>query len=182
MSFRRATRLRYDYRALFGGVYVTHVDESGVGVVSRLEMVSSPLGQLLTQQNSGGFILPPTFRQKTWGVTQKFGGSDPTVPGNQRLSGNSPIDVCTDEMMNTGFAPNQVTPHNNGVGASIIQHSSKGAVVLVGGAGAPPFTPKYLFIALSDVGAVDVFDLDTRTKVTTISIPGVTALSNYWKQ
>lgn len=180
--FRRATRVRLDYESQLGGVYVTHVDDSGVGVVSRLELTSSPQGQQPTQQNSGGFILPPTFRQKTWSVTQRFGGSDPTVPGNQRLSGNSPIDVCTDEMFNAGAGPNQITAYNNNLGISILQHSSKGAIVSVNPNAFIPFTAKYLFVALGDVGAVDVFDLQTRVRVRSIPIPGVTSLTNYWKQ
>jgi hypothetical protein len=181
-TFRRATRIRLDYNSQLGGVFVTHTDESGVGVVSRLELTSSPFGQQPTQQNSGGFILPPTFRQKTWSVTQAFGGSNPTVPGNQRLSGNSPVDACTDEIFNAGAGVNQITPYNNNLGVSIIQHSSKGALINLNNAIAPPFTPKYLFVALGDVGVVDVFDLDTRVKIRTIPIPGVTSLTGYWKQ
>ncbi|MGA0867545.1 MAG: Ig-like domain-containing protein [Planctomycetota bacterium] len=183
-TFRRATRVRLDYNSGLGGVFVTHTDESGVGQVSRVELTSSPTGQQPTQQNSGGFILPPTFRQKTWSITQRFGGSDPNVPGNQRLSGNSPIDVCTDEMFNGGAGTNQVTPYNNNLGVSIIQHSAKGALVVGGNVatGTAPFNPKYLFVALGDVGSVDVFDLATRVKVRTIPIPGVTSLTGYWKQ
>ncbi|MBK8977941.1 MAG: hypothetical protein IPM29_18700 [Planctomycetes bacterium] len=181
--FRRGTRVRLDYQAGLSGFWITHVDEAGVGVVSRVDLTATPRGPLPTQQNSGGFILPPTFRQKEWSVVSTIGGSDPTVPGNQRLSGNSPVDVCVDEMFNNGWFINQNTTFNNLIGRSILGHSSKGAV-LIDANGNPvlPMTARFLFVALSDVGAVDVFDLVTRGKVTTISIPGVASLSGYWKQ
>lgn len=38
-----------------------------------MELTASPQGQLPTQQSGGGFILPPTFRQKVWGVATSFG-------------------------------------------------------------------------------------------------------------
>src|SRR5690606_35643854 len=120
--------------------------------------------------------------QKQWTVTQKFGGSDPTVPGNQRLSGNSPIDVATDEMQNNGYLPNQLTFYNGTLGISIIQHSSKGVSLAGAGGGVMAYVPKFLFIAMKDTGTIDVFDLVTRAKVTTLSVPGVTSLSGYWKQ
>ena len=181
--FRRATRIKLDYFSPQSGTYITHVDEAGVGVVSRVELTSSPQGALPTQQNVGGFILPPTFRQKEWTVTQRFGGSDPNVPGNQRLTGNSPIDVCTDEIWNNGALPNQTTTFSGTLGQSILQHSSKGALVInANGAAIPPFIPRYLFVAMGDVAAVDIFDLATRSRVRTLSIPGVKSLSGYWKQ
>ncbi|MFO1052354.1 MAG: Ig-like domain-containing protein [Planctomycetota bacterium] len=181
--FRRATRIKLDYNSNLSGVYITHVDTSGVGVVSRMEMTASPNGPLPTQQNVGGFILPPTFRQKVWTVTQRFGGSDPTVPGNQRLTGNSPIDVCIDEIFNSGALPNQTTNFSGTLGQSIIQHSSKGAFVInANGAAINPIVPRYMFVALGDVAAIDVFDLATRARVRTLSVPGVKSLSGYWKQ
>ncbi|MCC6781680.1 MAG: Ig-like domain-containing protein [Planctomycetes bacterium] len=181
--FRRATRVKLDYFSAQTGVYVAHVDDAGVGVVSRMELTASPRGPLPTQQNNGGFILPPTFRQKVWTITQRFGGSDPTVPGNQRLTGNSPIDVSTDEIFNSGALPNQTTNFSGTLGQSFLGHSSKGALVITpNGTAALPFQPRYLFVALGDVAAVDVFDLATRARVRTLSIPGVKSLSGYWKQ
>lgn len=183
VTFPRARRLRLNYLAQQGGVYIAHNDNLGVGVISSLELTSGPQGPLPVQQNAGGFILPPTFRQKIWTVTQTFGGSDPSVPNNQRLSGNSPIDVTTDEILNFGANLNQTTNFNNQVGRSIIGHSSKGhSLVDMNGNNIIPYQPRFLFVALSDVGAVDIFDLDTRVRVATIDIPGVSTLSGYWKQ
>ncbi|MEO0481004.1 MAG: hypothetical protein AAF196_16155 [Planctomycetota bacterium] len=183
VTFPQARRLRLNYLAAQGGVYVAHVDDLGVGVVSSLELTSSPQGPQPTQQNSGGFVLPPTFRQKVWTVEQTFGGSDPSVPNNQRLTGNSPVDMTTDEVLNFGGNTNQITNFNPGVGQSIIGHSSKGHSLLNAmGANVTPFQPRFLFVALSDVGAVDVFDLDTRVRVASIDVPGVSTLSGYWKQ
>ncbi|MGE0144904.1 MAG: hypothetical protein AB7I19_16405, partial [Planctomycetota bacterium] len=181
--FRRATRIRLDYTSNLSGVYITHVDEAGVGVVSRMELTATPRGILPTQQNVGGFILPPTFRQKVWSVTQRFGGSDPAVPGNQRLSGNSPIDVTTDEMFNNAGLASQTTTFAGNLSQSIIQHSAKSALfVNANGQAVLPYVPRYLFVALGDVAAIDIFDLATRTRVRTLSVPGVRSLTGYFKQ
>ena len=184
LIFSRARGLQLDYTSNLGGIFVSHVDESGVGKVSRLELTASPTGQQPTNQLSSGFILPPTFRQKQWTVTGSFGGSDPNLPLNQRLSGNSPIDVAFDEMLNGGALPNQLTPFNGGVGQSFILHSSKGAALLPILAFIPSaaYIPRYIFIALSDTGKIDVFDLNTEAKITSIDVPGVTMLASYWRQ
>ena len=52
-------------------------------------MTVSPGPQPLNQ-NSAGFLLPPTFRQKEWGVQQTFGGFSPTNPNRDLLSGRAP--------------------------------------------------------------------------------------------
>jgi DNA-binding beta-propeller fold protein YncE len=182
LQFRRARRIKLDYVAPQGGFYVAHTDDSGVGMVSGVELTSTPVGPQATQQNSGGFVLPPTFRQKTWSVTRAFGGSDPSVPGNQRLSGNSPSDICVDEMLNSGGFPNQTTPNAGTRGTSIIGHSSKGAILNSGGGVVNPYTPRFLFVAVSDVGRIDVIDLNSKARVRSLEVPGVQSLSTWWKQ
>jgi hypothetical protein len=178
-TFRSATNIRLDYTSFLGGFWVTHTDASGTAVVSRVELTSSPQGPLpITQQLGNGVQLPPTFRQKDWTVTQTYGGSDPSVPVNDRLSGNSIADVAIDEMFNTGFNQNQLSQYNGTAGLSILGHSSKGAVI----GGTVPMVPAYIFIALRDVGKIDVFDVVGRIKVTTIDMPGVTRLTTYWNQ
>ncbi|MBI5852163.1 MAG: Ig-like domain-containing protein [Planctomycetes bacterium] len=177
--FARARAITIDYTSLIAGFWVSHVDAGGTAIVSRCEMTASPVGQLpITQQLGNGIQLPPTFRQKDWTVTSTYGGSDPLVPINDRFSGNSIADVAVDEMFNTGTGTNQVTPYNGQLGASILSHSSKGALVN----GGPPFRSSYLFVALSDTGKIDVFDLVAHIKVTTIDMPGVALLSTYWRQ
>ena len=46
----------------------------------------------------------------------------------------------------------------------------------------PAVQPRLLFIALSDVGNVDVFEINTGTRIATISVPGVRVVANYWRQ
>ncbi len=176
--FRRPSAIKVDYNSNMGGVWVSHEDESGVAVVSHMELTASPAGPLPTAQSSGSFILPPTFRQKVWSVTRKFGGSDPSSPGRARFSGNSIGDIAFDEMYNNGANVNQITPFNSTVGFSIYGHSAKGAVM----GGLAPTLPKYMFVALKDVGKIDVFDINSNTKITTIEAPGVDLLSTYWRQ
>ena len=79
--------------------------------------------------------------------------------------------------------PNQTTNYSGTLGQSFLGHSSKGALT-INANGLPVLAPvpRYLFIALGDVAAVDVFDLATRSRVRTIPIPGVKSLSSYWKQ
>jgi hypothetical protein len=42
--------------------------------------------------------------------------------------------------------------------------------------------PRLLFVALSDVGNVDVYEIQTGTRIRTISVSGVRVVSNYWRQ
>ncbi len=187
-TFRRARMIRYDGSTQLGGFYICHVDDGGLGRVSRVELTSTPFGVLPTNQISGnGLVLPPTFRQKQWSVTRTYGGFEPERPASALLSGDSPIDVVTDEMFNNGFAANQITNFNTGVSNSVFGHSTKGAVVQGQNAlGQPlfaqPNVPSFLFIALSDVGRIDVFDINTTAKFTTLSVPGVTVLATYFRQ
>jgi hypothetical protein len=177
--FARARAITFDYTSLIAGIWVSHSDANGTAVVSRCELTASPTGQLPIQQQTGtGVQLPPTFRQKEWTVTSTFGGSDPSVPVNDRFSGNSISDVAVDEMFNTGVGVNQISLYSGLSGTSILGHSSKGALVN----GGVPIRPSYLFVALSDSGKIDVFDIVARIKVTTIDMPGVSQLATYWRQ
>ncbi|MCI0689432.1 MAG: hypothetical protein L0Y54_19675, partial [Sporichthyaceae bacterium] len=74
-TFRRPAKLLADPGSAVGAVFVAHQDGQGQAQVSRLELTSSPLGPQPINQNNGGFIVPPTFRQKEWTVVQKFGGT-----------------------------------------------------------------------------------------------------------
>ncbi len=58
----------------------------------------------------------------------------------------------------------------------------KHAVKQVGPAIVPAVAPRYLFIALSDVGKVDVLELSNGTRVATIDVPGIRVVSSYWRQ
>ncbi len=182
VSFPRAKAMLYDHNQQNGGVLIGHIDESGLGQVSRLGLTSTPIGQLPTSPSSGGFILPPTFRQKEWTVVQRIGGTP--APGSfvDQISGNSIIDLCHDDLSNFGGFSGQVSPFFSSAATTPYFHSGKH--VLKNGAGGllQAVVPKLLFIALSDVGNVDVFEIDTGTRLATISVPGVSVVTSYWRQ
>ena len=45
----------------------------------------------------------------------------------------------------------------------------------------PPPT-KLMFAALSDVGNVDVFEVQSGRRIRTIDVPGVRVIGTYWRQ
>jgi hypothetical protein len=175
--FRNPRGITIDLISNLSGVYISHSDEQGRGMVSRLEMTVSPGMQPLSP-NSGGFLLPPTYRQKVWKITQTFGGVTPTNPTRDQLSGRSPGDICLDEMINTADLPNQVTPRNGVIASSPGLVSEKGLYKT-----GLPIAPKFLFIAIRDRGMIDVFSVASAEKVRTIDLGGVPAVvSSYWRQ
>ena len=185
VTFPRARAMTYDMLAGFGGVFIGHIDDAangGTGMVSRLSLTTTPQGQLPIQQFSGGFIQPPTYRQKEWTVVQRFGGFTPGAPPRDQLSGNSVIDMCTDDLINNGglagpggiFAANYATtPYT---------HSGKYTIRPAAGGPVKGSQPRLLFVALSDTGNVDVFELGTGTRIRTLDVPGVRVLTSYWRQ
>lgn len=181
--FRSPKSISIDLQSNMGGVFISHVDDLGNGQVSRLEMTSSPGLQPLSP-NNGGFLLPPTYRQKEWGVTQTYGGYSATNPTRDALSGRAPREVCADEIFNIAGAPGQITGFNNFVPLPPPGHSDKSlAKVPAGGAATSPVTSKFLFIAIADKGVVDVFDIGTAEMVTTIDVGGTpSVLGSYWRQ
>lgn len=181
-TFPRARAMAYDFGAQNGGVLIGHVDQNGLGQISRLSLTSSPANPQPLNPSSGGFILPPTYRQKEWSVIQRYGGLTATTPVRDLLSGNSIIDLASDELLNYGAALGQVTPYNVAFRATPYQHSGKHTLKVVGGATTFAVTPRLLFVALSDVGKVDVLEINTGRKIATIDVPGVRVISNYWRQ
>ena len=172
----------YDFNAGQGGVLIGHTDASGLGQVSRLSMTSSPTGPLQLNPVAGGFILPPTYRQKEWTVVQRIGGTP--APGSfvDQLSGNSIIDLAYDDMINGGSTAGQATIYAPNFSTTPYFHSGKHTLKNNGGALTPASAPRLLFVALSDVGNVDVFEISTGTRIATVSVPGVRVVSNYWRQ
>jgi hypothetical protein len=148
--------------------------------VSRLDLTSSP-GATPLNPNATGFILPPTFRQKEWAVTQRFGGLNSTTPVHDLLSGNSVIDIAQDEIFNFGGGGGQPTAFNGINYIPSFQHSGKHAVKIIGGGPVAPYLPRLLFVGLSDVGKVDVFEISSGRKITSIRVPGVRVVSSYWR-
>ncbi len=182
VSFPRARALQFDHQATQGGVLVGHIDDTGLGQVSRLWLTSTPVGQQPLNPNIGGFILPPTYRQKEWTVTQRFGGSNSTVASGQFLSGNSIIDIGTDNLFNSGGLLGQTTPFSAAFTTTPYNHSGKHVVKQGINAAIIANVPQFLFIALSDVGKVDVIEVETGTRIATIDVPGVRVVADYWRQ
>jgi DNA-binding beta-propeller fold protein YncE len=182
-NFPRAKSMFYDMSTGFGGVLIGHTDDTGLGMVSRLQLTSSSLGLQPINQVQGGFILTPTYRQKEWSVIQRFGGITPGTPLRDLMTGNSVIDLCTDDLTNYGGLygqTNALTPTNP---ATPYLHSGKYTIRLTPGGGLiPGSAPRFLFVALSDVGNVDIFELQTATRVATVDAPGVRVVSSYWRQ
>lgn len=166
----------YHHSAARGGVLIGHVDSFGLGQVSRLSLTSTPQGPQPLSPITGFGALPPTFRQKEWAVVQTIGGQ---VSGfGNLMSGNSVIDLCVDDLVNNGGLPGQFQHP----GPELREHSLHplGNNTLKQGNAKASF-PRLLFVALSDVGAVDVFELQTGTRISSIA-PGVRVVSNYWRQ
>ncbi|MCC7062957.1 MAG: hypothetical protein IT456_09150 [Planctomycetes bacterium] len=182
VSFPRAKAMSYDMDAGNGGVFIGHVDDSGLGQVSRLWLTSSPPGVLPLNPSSGGFILPPTYRQKEWTVTQRIGGFVQGTPVRDLLSGNSIVDLCTDEMVNYGGLLGQLTLFNSAYVSTPFSHSGKHVLKASGGGVASSVVPKLLFIAMSDVGKVDVFEIQSGLRVATLDVPGVRVVASSWRQ
>jgi hypothetical protein len=158
------------------------VDENGLGQVSRLALTSTPIGQQPLNPSSGGFILPPTYRQKEWTVVQRFGGLTATTPVRDLLSGSSIIDLATDDLVNFGGALGQATPFNLAYLRTPYFHSGKHTLKVAGGAPIFAVVPRFLFVALSDVGKVDVLEIESGRKIGSIDVPGVRVVASYWRQ
>ncbi len=182
VSFPRSKSMLFDFNSGQGGVLIGHIDESGLGQVSRLSLTSSPTGVLPLNPSSGGFILPPTYRQKEWTVVQRIGGTP--APGSfvDQMSGNSIIDLAYDDLINGGSTAGQSTIYAPNFSTTPYFHSGKHVIKNNAGALGFASVPRLLFVALSDVGNVDVFEIGTGTRIATISVPGVRVVSNYWRQ
>ena len=128
VTFKRAKRIIPDFSSFFGAFYIGHVDNNDLGQVSRVELTSTPIGLLPVQQNQGGFIVPPTFRQKDWTVVQRFGGANPTTPRSDFTSGNAIVDIATDDMLNFGALPGAPTSTTANILPPAWGHSGKNAL------------------------------------------------------
>ncbi len=176
--FPGATTMQVDYQSFPSAIWVAHRDNRGRGQVSHLELTSSPNGPTpITQNQGGGQQIPPTFRQRVWSVTGRLGGD----AGKGLLSGDSPIDIALDDLNNSGaLADSPSSQVSNLVyadhsGKSQIKRTSNGQTV-------PSTTPRFLLVALSDTGTVDVIEVDSGKIVKTIKATGVSCLSHYWRQ
>ena len=55
-------------------------------------------------------------------------------------------------------------------------------MVVANGAVIAAKTPRLMFVGLSDAGTVDVYEIETGTRIGSISVPGVRVVSSYWRQ
>jgi hypothetical protein len=182
--FPRASRLAHDTTSNQGGLLVAHVDDQGLGQVSRLEISAalpgpSPINPNAVTVNT---TLPPTYRQKEWRVTQRYGGLAGSTPVRDLMSGNSIIDIAVDDMYNNGGLYGQGTQFNGNAAITAFDHSGKHTIKPVPGGFVPATVPKLLFVALSDVGKVDVFDINSTQRIATLDVPGVRVVASYWRQ
>ena len=94
---------------------------------------SSPNGPLQLNPSAGGFILPPTYRQKEWTVVQRIGGTP--APGSfvDQMSGNSIIDLAHDDLRNNGadeYPASHLYPgHSFGLGFTVITDPGQSQVI-----------------------------------------------------
>lgn len=155
-----ASSLQIDMSSLEPAVWVGHRDSGGLGVVSRYELVQRRFGLQMSR-------------------TQSVGGFDPSRPSSTLLSGNHVVDIAFDDVHNHGALADrrlQTLP------PSTLQHSNKGIAKVDGAQFVPAHAPRLVFIALGDTGKIDVFDLSTHAKLSTLDAPGVTCLGNYFHQ
>lgn len=181
-TFARATTMQPDIASFNSAVYIAHKDDKGLGQVSHLELTSSTTGPLPISPNSGGFILPPTFRQREWTITGRIGGDSPTTTIKDRLSGDAPVEIALDEMNNVGaWGELQSNQQSNLLNAD---HSGKGHVRINPNTGQPVIsvTSRFMFIALQDSGFLDIVEIDSGRVVSRRPVPGITTVSSYWKQ
>ncbi len=174
--FRGARSIMPDGRALNSAVWIGHVDDNGLGTISHFELTTSFFGPIPVNLNSGGFVQSPTLRQREWTVNGRLGGSSATTSVKDRLSGNAPVDLAVDDIRNFGAAPDLVSTQVGNI--VYADHSGKG--IMKGGA--PASNPRFLFVALGDRGRVDVLEIATGKVLRRIDMPGVRALSHYWRQ
>ena len=155
-----AGELLLDTSSLSPALWIGHHDQGGLGQVSRYALVSQ--GGLLGFQR-----------------THVLGGIVPGAPLHDLLSGNQIVGLCFDDVRNRGALPDRL-PAPLPPGA--LQHSLKG-VVKIGASGfEAAHAPMFLFVALGDVGKVDVMELATGMRIATIDVPDVRCLGNYFRQ
>ncbi len=176
-NFRNATTLQPDPRSAVSACWVAHQDSQGNARISHLELTSSPTGPQPIDASSGGFTLPPTFRQKVWTITSSLGNPDQE---KQKLNGKDIVDIAMDDMNNFGAYPDaQSTFVSNLVYAD---HSGKGHFKNINGQLVPAVTPRFMFVGLGDSGRVDVIEIDSGNVVRSIPVSGVRVLASYWRQ
>lgn len=154
----------------------------GDGAISRVRMESALFGiQLLANSDP----LTPSFRDVQVSVRLSLAASSAELSG-------IPVDIAFDELVNRG---GERSPMALGTGGSPPEHNGKGTFRRVGPGDVP--TPvsqtRFLFAAIADAGVVDTLDLGTpavalfdvdvyEDGVQSISAPGITGLSHYWRQ
>ena len=179
LRFRQARAIQPDLSDLATACWITHQDDVGIGQMSHVALTSASVGPVITVPPAGDAAVRPV---REFTVIQRIGGVQPppTTLVHDLFSGNVLADLAFDDIVNTGAFPD-VPPALGGLPPAL--HSGKGQVkVAPGGQLVPTHIPRMLFVACTDVGKVDVFELVTGRRMATLNVPGVAVLGSYWRQ
>ena len=182
--FARPKAIQPDIGELASGFFVVHENPLGLDGLPTGEV-----GGALTRVKIGGglpgiqLLVPgeqPHVRNLDWVVAGALGASD-------GLSG-IPVDVAFDDQRNLTALTNFSTQFSAGQPLSV---NGKSLVRFVSTVIRPASAPRLLFLAVSNPGVIDVFELETLARVDVNvfhpgfqSIPalGVTGLMSYFRQ
>ncbi len=171
--FAAAAAIQPDYAALGAGCWLAHRDALGLGQLSRLQLFRG--GPPARVRDGVGY---DSLRQVV--VTMRIGGANATTPVRELLSGNSPVDLAFDDIVNAGAFPDARSSVVGGL--QYAAHSGKGHVKVANGQPRPAAAPLFVAVALADTGKIDLIDLATGGRVRTLDAAGVRALAHYWRQ
>ncbi|MBK9387975.1 MAG: hypothetical protein IPN34_24420 [Planctomycetes bacterium] len=169
-NFANPQSIQVDPVDFNSAVWIAHTDTEGRGAVSRLALTASPTNPLPLSVTSGGIILPPSFRDRTWSVTSTF--------DFRTLTPGLPADTALDNLTNIAVAAG-VSTQQAGVPAAPQDAKSLYRILTTP---VQVSFPKLLFIANSSAGVVDVIDLGNSAKLRSIPAAGVRHLADYWRQ
>lgn len=140
--------------------WVAHRDANGLGQVSLV-------------------ALGVNGTQRVWSVTQRYGGLNATTRVRDFFSGNAIVDLAFEETHNDGASPDVPSPLP---GLTYARHSGKGQLKQTATGPIPAHRSLIMFAACSDVDRVDVVQISTGQRLTSIAVPQVHCLSHYWRQ
>jgi DNA-binding beta-propeller fold protein YncE len=152
-------------------VWITHVDSTGRGAVSRLALTDSPVGPLPLSVTSGGIILPPSFRDRGFSIVASY--------DYRKLTAGFPSDTALDNLTNLGPVGGLSTPQAGVPGAT---QDGKTLYRIIQGAPVQVSFPTLLFIANPAGGVIDVIDLRNANLLRSIPASGARHVADYWRQ
>jgi DNA-binding beta-propeller fold protein YncE len=151
-------------------VWITHVDTTGRGAVSRLALTDSPVGPLPLSVTSGGIILPPSFRDRGFSIVANY--------DFRKLTAGFPSDTALDNLTNVGPVGGLSTPQA-GVPGATQDGKTLYRIIMVP---VQVSFPTLLFIANPAGGVIDVIDLRNANLLRSIPASGARHVADYWRQ